>query len=113
MELVAKIREISMALPEVAEGLDSFGHISFRVRNKPFVMMGSQDGNTSVSIKTLPITQELLLQREEFTKTAYIGHHGWVTLNAANDVDWNEVRELILEGYLRTAPKSLAKQVLK
>ncbi|PWK07017.1 MmcQ/YjbR family DNA-binding protein [Tumebacillus permanentifrigoris] len=113
MEIVAKVRELCLALPEVTEGLDSFGHISFRVRDKPFVMMGEKDASSTLAIKTLPLTQELLLQREGFTKTPYIGQHGWVSLRTTGDLDWNEIQDLLLEGYLRTAPKRLAKLVLK
>lgn len=109
---VATVRKICMRLPEVAEQVDSFGHISFRVKDKPFVMMGEKESGYSLSIKTLPTTQEILLQQDRFSKTPYIGQHGWVSLSQTEPIDWNEIEELIIEGYLRSAPKRLAKLVL-
>jgi predicted DNA-binding protein (MmcQ/YjbR family) len=111
LDILTQVREICMRLPEVAEGMDSFGHTSFRVTDKPFVMMGEKDANQSLAIKTLPTTQHVLLQREGFTKTPYIGQHGWVSLNTAGELDWQEIEELILEGYLRSAPKRLVKLI--
>lgn len=112
LRLVEKVREIAMRLPEVTEAVDKFGHTSFRVNDKPFVMMGEGKGDTSLSLKVLKETQEVLLQRTGFTKTHYIGHHGWVTLDTAAEMDWNEIEELMTEGYLRSAPKRLQKQVM-
>jgi predicted DNA-binding protein (MmcQ/YjbR family) len=109
LAIVQQVRDICMGLPEVTEGLDAFGHISFRVKDKPFVMMGERDEDTSISIKVLPTTQDILLQRDGFTKTPYIGQHGWVSLSSTDALDWAEIRELLIEGYLRTAPKRLAK----
>lgn len=110
-EILETVREICMRLPEVTEGVDKFGHTSFRVTDKPFVIMGENESvpGTSLSIKTLLTTQEVLLQRGDFSKSAYIGHHGWVTVRNIGEVDWNEIEELILEGYLRSAPKRLVK----
>jgi len=110
-EIMERVRKIAMRLPEVTEGLDKFGHTSFRITDKPFVMMGEKEdgGGFSMSIKTLMTTQEVLLQRGDFTKTHYIGHHGWVTVRDVDQVDWQEIEELILEGYLRSAPKRLVK----
>ncbi|MBL0388238.1 MmcQ/YjbR family DNA-binding protein [Tumebacillus sp. ITR2] len=112
LELLAKVREISMKLPEVTEAVDSFGHTSFRVTDKPFVMMGENAPIATLAIKTLPTTQDLLLQKAGYSKTPYIGRHGWVSLDTNETIDWQEVQELILEGYLRSAPKRLAKLVL-
>ncbi|MGB8956403.1 MAG: MmcQ/YjbR family DNA-binding protein [Tumebacillaceae bacterium] len=110
-DMLATVRKICMRLPEVAEQVDSFGHISFRVKDKPFVMMGDNESGYSLAIKTLPTTQEILLQQDRFSKTPYIGQHGWVSLNKSEQPDWKEIEELIIEGYLRSAPKRLVKLV--
>lgn len=114
LAMLAKVREICARLPEVTEAVDKFGHTSFRVKDKPFIMMGESEKNVpgaSLSIKTLPTTQELLLQQEGYTKTPYIGQHGWTSFPPVDALDWAEVEGYIFEGYLRTAPKSLAKLV--
>ncbi|MCY9696744.1 MmcQ/YjbR family DNA-binding protein [Paenibacillus alginolyticus] len=58
LELVAKVRAFCMELPEAEEKVDGFGHITFRVKDKPFVMMGETDGQPSTAIKTNLTTQE-------------------------------------------------------
>lgn len=109
LELVAKVRVLCMELPEVEEKVDGFGHITFRVKDKPFVMMGEKDGQISTAIKTNLTTQEFLLHQEgtPYHKTAYIGQHGWVSILDTDKVPWNEIEDLMMEGYARTAPKKL------
>lgn len=112
LAMVEAVRKIAMRLPEVTERIDEFGHTSFRVNDKPFVMMG--EGGTdgpSLSVKTLSLTQEILLQQDRFYKTPYIGQHGWTSILARDVSDWKEMVDYILEGYLRAAPKRLAKQL--
>ncbi|KQL43578.1 phosphoribosylglycinamide formyltransferase [Brevibacillus choshinensis] len=112
LALVDQVRKLAMRLPEVSEQVDAFGHTSFRVSDKPFVMLGEGgEEGPSLSIKTLPITQEHLLQRQHFYKTPYIGQHGWVSILGKNVADWKEIESYLLEGYLRSAPKRLAKLV--
>lgn len=112
LALVDQVRKLAMRLPEVAEQVDAFGHTSFRVSNKPFVMLGEGgEEGPSLSIKTLPTTQEHLLAREHFYKTPYIGQHGWVSILGRHVTDWKEIESYVLEGYLRSAPKRLAKLV--
>jgi predicted DNA-binding protein (MmcQ/YjbR family) len=109
LEILEKVRKICMDFPEVSEKVDSFGHTSFRVMDKPFVMMGENDADSSLAIKTLKTTQEFLLHKEGYFKTPYIGHHGWVSLWTTDELDWSGVADLIKEGYMRTAPKRLTK----
>ncbi|WP_282941356.1 MmcQ/YjbR family DNA-binding protein [Paenibacillus sp. RC67] len=106
LELVEKIRKHCSQFPEVTENVDSFGHTSFRISDKPFVMLGEKE-TVSLSIKADKHTQEFLLQQEDtnYVKTPYIGHHGWVTVLDLDRADWKEIEELIIEGYFRTAPK--------
>jgi predicted DNA-binding protein (MmcQ/YjbR family) len=107
--LVDEIRNLCVAYPEVHEHIDGFGHTSFRVKDKPFVIIG-EENNLSLSIKTLPTTQEILLEQPGYTKAPYIGRHGWVLVEA-EEVGWQAIEALIHESYLRVAPKKLANQV--
>lgn len=104
---INEIREICNELPEVEESIDKFGHLSFRVKNKPFVIIGENEKIPSISIKTLPITQEILLGEEGYFKTPYIGQHGWTSFNTSDQTNWEVVRGFIIEAYNRTAPKRL------
>lgn len=111
LDMLRRVREIVASLPEVEEVIDGFGHTSFRVNGKTFVMMGEYEkGDVSIAVKTAKTTQQfLLLQEGKFFKTPYIGQHGWVSLRNAEEDDWRELGELIREGYGLSAPKRLLK----
>jgi hypothetical protein len=102
-------RAIALSLPQ-AEERETWGHPTFRVRNKMFAAMAS-DG-TSASLKATKEAQAALVgsEPEVFSIPAYVGHHGWVGVALAG-VDPEELRELITEAWLMTAPKRLARQL--
>ncbi|MGM0924230.1 MAG: MmcQ/YjbR family DNA-binding protein [Bacillota bacterium] len=108
--MLENLRNICLALPEAVEIIDGFGHNTFKINGKSFVISGESEKGFSMSFKSDRETQELLLQKEHFFKTPYIGHHGWVSiLNPAGE-DWDELTDLIQEAYLRAAPKRLVKK---
>jgi predicted DNA-binding protein (MmcQ/YjbR family) len=43
-----------------------------------------------------------------FAAAAYAGKHGWITVDAGGGLDWDEIRELVVESYRLNAPKRLA-----
>jgi hypothetical protein len=105
-----RIRVISRKLPEAEEKIDGFGHTTFKVRDKSFVMMGEGEKGEggSLSFKSDKETQQLLIQKGPYYRTAFIGQHGWVSIHCKEIKDWEELSELIVEAYLRAAPKRLA-----
>ena len=107
--LLKALRKVCVSLPEVDEEVDGFGHTSFRVRKKSFVIAGMGEQGMSISIKSDPTNQALLIERGPYYRTPYIGQHGWVTLDDPLDQDWSEIGELIVDAYRLAAPKSLAK----
>ncbi|WP_282173301.1 MmcQ/YjbR family DNA-binding protein [Cytobacillus firmus] len=113
IEILTKVREISIGFPEAAEHIDKFGHTSFRIKDKPFVILGeNEEGIPSIAMKTSKETQEFLLQEgSRFFKTPYIGQHGWTSIQGDHALEWAEVEGLIKEAYLRTAPKSILKSL--
>jgi predicted DNA-binding protein (MmcQ/YjbR family) len=108
-----KVRNVCLALPEAVEIIDGFGHNTFKINGKSFVISGESDKGFSLSFKSDRETQEILLQKERFFKTPYIGHHGWVSIQNPNVDDWDELTDLIHEAYLRAAPKRLVKNWTK
>jgi predicted DNA-binding protein (MmcQ/YjbR family) len=110
-ELIEEVRAICASIPEVSEERDGFGHTVFKVRKKTFVMIGDGYGKGSISIKSDPTTQDLLVKRGPWQRTPYIGQHGWVSVWGDDPVDWEEVRELVRDGYRMAAPKRLAAQL--
>ena len=108
--VLENLRKICLALPEVEEIIDGFGHNTFKVKGKSFVISGESEEGFRVSFKSDRETQALLLQKEPFIKTPYIGQHGWVSiLNPAGEI-WEELTGLLEEAYLRAAPKRLVNE---
>jgi predicted DNA-binding protein (MmcQ/YjbR family) len=109
--LLAALRKACKQLPEVEEVIDGFGHTSFRVRSKSFIIAGMGEQGEAISIKADPITQAALIKRGPYYRTPYIGQHGWISVENPLRQDWAEIEELIVDGYRLAAPKRLAKLV--
>ncbi|MCM3115799.1 MmcQ/YjbR family DNA-binding protein [Neobacillus sp. MER 74] len=107
---IETVRKICLALPEAVEHIDGFGHNTFKVNGKSFVISGENENGFGLSFKSDRETQELLLQKEHYYKTPYIGQHGWVSIQNPVEEHWDELTDLIQEAYLRAAPKRLVKQ---
>ncbi|MEH7245429.1 MmcQ/YjbR family DNA-binding protein [Neobacillus niacini] len=107
--MLKNMRDICLALPEAVEIIDGFGHKTFKISGKSFVISGENENGFNLSFKSDRETQELLLQKENFYKTPYIGQHGWVSIQNPTENDWDELTDLIQEAYLRAAPKRMIK----
>ena len=100
-----ELRQAVRSLPE-AEERETWGHPTFRVRDRMFAAM-SDDGQQA-SVKATRQEQAALVSAapETFGIPAYVGRHGWVSIQLAT-VDPAELRELIVEAWRQTAPKRL------
>ena len=99
-----------MRLPWASEGL-SFGHPTFRVEKKIFLVMEEYKGELGICLKVGKLLQGVFLEDPRFFSTPYIGKHGWVTLRVhAALLDWSEIRELVKGSYGLVAPKPTAKK---
>lgn len=107
--MLESVRRICLALPEAVEIIDGFGHNTFKINGKSFVISGESEKGFNLSFKSDREVQALLLQKEHFFKTPYIGHHGWVSIANPAGEDWAELTDLIQEAYLRAASKRLVK----
>ena len=111
LEIIERMQAIAGALPEAETGVDGFGHTTFKVNQKSFVLIGGGlKGEASLSIKADPTTQSLLVQRGPYIRAPYIGQHGWVTLWGDQEFDWDEIAQLAHDAYRLVAPKRLLKQ---
>jgi hypothetical protein len=102
-----ELRQVVRSLPE-AEERETWGHPTFRVRDKMFAAM-SDDGHQA-SVKATKEEQAALIAAapETFGIPAYVGRHGWVSIQLAT-VDPTELRELMIEAWRHAAPKRLVK----
>jgi hypothetical protein len=107
MATFADVRRIALALPETAEVPAWEGEITFRVRNKIFVM--EQDRQAHASFKATTVMQDDLIDRdpETFARAAYVGRFGWVDVNLEL-VELEELQGLLRQAWRLTAPKKLA-----
>ena len=112
-ERLSLLSEICLALPEATRELKG-DHASFRVRKKVFAYFLNNhhgDGIVSICGKALPGDNNVLVASDpaKYYLPAYIGPRGWVGLRLdIGEVDWDEVRELVIGSYLQTAPGKLA-----
>ncbi len=127
-ELLRQARMIALDLPEATE-IETWGHPTFRVRNKIFAGIGASDGQGSTSfasteleslgdvvitmtMKAAPGEQESLLASGlPFFRPKYVGSRGWIGIIVDDETDWAEVEELVMDSYCAIAPKTLAKQL--
>lgn len=107
-ETLTKFRQICLALPEATE-LETWGHPTFRVKDKIFASAGAEGGVWSLGMKTTQEMQAGLVTSDpRFSVAAYVGKHGWVSMRVDGDTDWNLVRALVVDSYRMIAPKKLA-----
>src|SRR5690606_27788594 len=96
-------------LPEYDEVVDGIGHTTFKVRGKSFVIAGMGEQGGDVAIKADHASQAALIRRGPWFRTPYIGQHGWVSIANPLASDWEDVAELIVDGWRLAAPKRLAR----
>ncbi len=113
--ILKRLTALALALPEATREL-SGSHATFRVRKKVFAYFLDNhhgDGMVAVTCKVLPGENTALAsaQPKRYYLPAYVGPRGWVALRLdLPKIDWSEVRDLLLSGYLLTAPRRLAEQ---
>ena len=105
-----------MSLPETTEVfVEEWGHPTYRVgpKLKMFASCGPPDAEPfSLGMKVEKAHQHALVHTDSrVTVAAYVGKHGWIDIDASGPLDWDLVRELVLESYRLNAPSRLAKRV--
>jgi hypothetical protein len=102
------LRRVALELPEATEKLTWEVHPTFRVRDKIFAIL-SEDG-ASVRVKGTPEQQRALVgsDPETFSVPSHVGRYGWIGIQLER-IDPEELREIVIEAWLRTAPRRLVK----
>ena len=110
-DFLPRLREICLSLPETSE-VEAWGHPTFRVNNKIFASYGVEGGKASMGVKTTPDMQASLVSSDpRFSIAAYVGQHGWVSLNLAGAIDLGEVENLVEGSYRLIAPGRLVRRL--
>lgn len=103
--VLSKVRAICLALPDTRETL-TWGQPHFRVGDKIFCGCGDEKGKLTVGLKLEREHADAIVQDERFTRAPYVGHKGWVSIDALRITDWRLVKALIHESYGLIAPKT-------
>ncbi|MBM3758682.1 MAG: MmcQ/YjbR family DNA-binding protein [Acidobacteria bacterium] len=112
MSNLKRIQQFCLSFPDT-QVVIQFGHPFYKWRDKPFCIY-TDDKGEDISIKVEKQSQSIFLEDPRFTKTPYIGNHGWITLSLSGKIDWEEIEELIRGSYeFVSAPKPKAKKKQK
>ena len=98
------MRAICLALPDTKETL-TWGQPHFRVGEKIFAGCGEEKGRVVIGFKLDMDHADAVIQDPRFWRAPYVGHKGWVSMDAGGVDDWDEVRPLVLESYRLIAPR--------
>lgn len=109
-----RVLTLVKSLPEATATPAGERHLSLEVRGKRFGWFLEDhhgDGRLALNLKAANGVSRVLVAKApaRFYVPKYIGHHGWIGVSLDFPVpDWNEIRELLKDAYLLTAPKRLA-----
>ena len=113
MDVVAPVREICLALPEVTERL-SHGAPTFFVRGKKTFVQVWPEGHHGSDFDHLwcaapPGAQEELVETEpdRFFRPPYVGGRGWIGVRLDTGIDHDELAAICEEAYRVVAPPRL------
>jgi hypothetical protein len=114
-EILKRVREICRSLPETAEK-EAWSAPTFRVKKKMFAMFVNHhhgDGRIALWLDAPPGDQELLVAADpvRFFVPPYQGPFGWIGVRVDLDPDWDEVRELVVDAWRTSAPKTLLQRL--
>ena len=102
--VLLKMKEICLSLPDTKLTM-TWDKPHFRVGDKIFAGCGEEDGKYVLGFKLEMEHADEILRDKRFTRAPYVGHKGWVSMDATGIKDWEEVRKLVLESYRLIAPK--------
>jgi hypothetical protein len=111
-EILRRMRELCLALPETSERL-SHGAPTFFVRGKrAFLMVLTNfhgDGRFAIWCAAAAGLQEMLVDAdpEKFFRPPYVGHRGWLGVGLDRELDWDELAGIVEDAYAEIAPAKL------
>ena len=107
---LSKLKQICLALPETKLTM-TWGKPHFRVNDKIFAGFGEQDGLPVIGCKLKMDHADVIIRDPRFWRAKYVGHAGWISMDASKMTDWDDVRDLIHESYRLIAPKRAIKKM--
>ncbi len=109
---LARLATLCLALPQATSSGGQ--HTKFSVQGRTFayhLVDHHGDGRVALCCKG-PADENILLAKADprrFFIPPYLGPKGWFALDLeVSDIDWDEIRELVVQSYRLVAPKRLA-----
>jgi len=115
-DILARLRAVCLALPEVTERL-SHGAPTWFVHGKKtlatYLDDHHGDGRLAIWCPAPPGVQAALVMEEpdRFFVPAYVGHRGWLGVRLDGDLDWDEVAGIVEDAYRMVASKKLVAEL--
>lgn len=107
-EVLGTLRDICLALPETTEGT-RFGDPIFRAGKKGFALAHSRRGRIRLQFWVGADRQDSLCFDERYRIPPYIGHQGWIELDAEDFAHRDEIAALAVDSYRHYALKRMLK----
>ena len=109
LKLRELMRKICNALPETDEGAQ-FGAPVWRVGKRGFALLYDYGEGLTISFWVGIERQGPLEMDPRFSIPKYLGHNGWIALDASKGVNERELREFLVESFRHFATRrALAK----
>jgi hypothetical protein len=106
-----RLRALCLALPATTERLSHGEPTWFVGGKKVFVMFADHHHGDRLAFwcAAPPGVQEELVESDpgRFFRPPYVGHRGWLGVYLDVRPDWEEIAELVTDGYRKIAPKRL------
>ena len=103
--LFQKVRALALALPDTKLTM-TWGSPHFRVGEKIFCGFGAEHGKQVLGVKLVMSHARSIVKDKRFWPAAYVGKHGWVSMDVTQRKSWDEVAALIRESYGLIASKA-------
>lgn len=103
-KMLARLRKLCLALPETDESA-SFGSPVWRVGKKTFVNLYDYGKGLTVSFWVGIERQGPLEMDPRFSIPPYLGHKGWMALDASKGISDGELRDFVIESYRHFATR--------
>lgn len=107
-EIVAKLRAVCLALPEATE-TTQFGYPAWRAGRRTFANAHHHHDRLELQFWVGADAQSQLTLDPRYRIPAYIGHNGWISVNAEDGLLPGEIEQLALASYRHFALKRMLK----
>ncbi len=108
---IDELRAFCLSLPETHEqetwgDAEHAGDVTFRVRNKIYLITGQEGGSASIRTDRDQQADLLAAFPDAVSSAPYVGRFGWVSVRL-DALDPSIVRDVIVSAWRRTAPKAV------